>query len=161
MPPDCSSIGPDAYPDSQSLTNWNNVRAIRIILAKIIREQFAQLLALSSDHASAADLLCESNRRAIGLTADILCSCSTEVVSSQKPCDLTLTTLLWHLYVAKTQGPSLGNLQSSLHEQMLRLSTMQAPGQRAIVEKMLAASDEGSSDVWKLWLKFGRNDFLI
>ncbi|PYH46547.1 Zn(II)2Cys6 transcription factor domain-containing protein, partial [Aspergillus saccharolyticus JOP 1030-1] len=66
-----SSIGPVIYPDSLSLMRWNNIRVVRLILAKIIREQFAQIISSSSDHASTAHWLCESNRRAVDLAADI------------------------------------------------------------------------------------------
>ncbi|PYH85043.1 C6 transcription factor [Aspergillus uvarum CBS 121591] len=161
MPLNMSLTGVDIYPDCKSLTNWNNVRVVRLLLAKIVREQCTQLLVSSADHTLLGDLLYESNRKAIDLTLDILYSCSSEVLSSQQPFELTLNTLLWHLYVAKSQGLPLGPLESSLHDQMLRLSTIQAPGQRATVQKILTSSDEESMNVWKMWLKFGRNEFLI
>ncbi|RAK73029.1 Zn(II)2Cys6 transcription factor domain-containing protein [Aspergillus fijiensis CBS 313.89] len=161
MPLNMSFAGTDIYPDCKSLTNWNNFRVVRLLLARIVREQGTRLPVSSADHTSLDNMLYESNRKAVDLTSDILYSCSSEVLSSQQPCDLSLNTLLWHLYVAKTQELPLGHLESSLHDQMLRLSTIQAPGQRATVKKILTSSAEDSRNVWRMWLKFGRNEFLI
>ncbi|PYH91970.1 C6 transcription factor [Aspergillus ellipticus CBS 707.79] len=154
----------DIYPDYDTHRCWNNIRVVRILLARIIREQCTQLLGTSTDDTLIMGKLHESNRRIMSLCSDIIlsipCPGAREKLS-YNILSIRSSTLLFHLHVAKEIASPSGEIRLSIDKRLQYLKGRQSPARQRIMDCLLDGSQKVPNNVWKVWLKIGREDYSI
>ncbi|PLB43888.1 C6 transcription factor [Aspergillus steynii IBT 23096] len=155
---------PDRCPDHKTRKGLNNIRVVRILLAESIREQSTPLLRTSTDHAGLVmERLHRSTRTSSSLSLEICSSIPYSNSGRSLTSDLSsvqVASLSFHLYVAKEAGVIPDQLRLSILEQMQALQQKQLPGHQRLLAELQERPHQ-RPNVWKSWLKFGKEDFSV
>ncbi|PYI12750.1 C6 transcription factor [Aspergillus sclerotiicarbonarius CBS 121057] len=163
-PPNTSATRSDIYPDYNTQRCWNNIRVVRIQLARIIREQYARILGKTNDDSSIMGELHNSNQRAVSLSSDICLSVPCKGTRGRLPYRITSiqsSTLLFHLYVAKDMFSGPAESRLSIPERLQYLKERQPPSRHKSWDDLLYDSHKMPQNVWEVWLRIGREDYSI
>ena len=163
-PLNASAARSDIYPDYNTQRCWNNIRVVRIQLARIIREQCSQVLGNSIDDASIMEELHSSNQRAISLSSEICLSVPCKGAHSRLPYTISSvqsSTLLFYLHVAKEMVSGPAEARLSISERLQYLTERQPPSQHKSWDSLLYDPYNKPRNVWKVWLRMGREDYSI
>jgi hypothetical protein len=160
-----SAIESDIYPDYNTRRSWNNIRVVRILLAEIVREQYIRLLGTSTDGTAIVEKLHESTRNAISLCSEICFSVPykySQGMLSSELSSVQIATLSFHLYVAKEAGVVSGQMRSSILERLQSLrERKKLSGHEKLMTELLEQSSERPKNIWKVWLRIGKEDYSI
>ncbi|PWY68088.1 C6 transcription factor [Aspergillus sclerotioniger CBS 115572] len=157
QPLNSSATWSDTYPDYNTQRCWNNIRVVRIQLAKVIREQCAQLLGGSTDDGSVMEELHSSNQPAVSLSSDICLSvpCKSATAGIQS------STLLFHLHVAKEIISGPAELRLFIPKRLQYSKERQPPSQDKSWDGLLYDPHNKPRNVWNAWLRIGKEDYSI
>lgn len=157
------SIG---YPNHNTRRSWNNIRIIRILLADIIREQSSILLGTPGvmENTLLSGKLRESTRSLISLCSEICSSASDSGLlgcAADNVSGVQISTLFFHLYTANTIKVIPNQVKQLLHHRLQALSNGQFPGIQRLMDHLLQDTDGYRENIWKVWLRLGKESFSI
>lgn len=156
----------DKYPDHSTRRSWNNIRVIRILLAEAIREQCTQFLAFEDvvEQSSIAGKIDDTGQRIVSLSTDICFSIPQAKLRESTTGDFSSfqsSTMFFHLFVAKSSSILPSALQTAICERLEELTPRQFCGLERIMTEILRENIINESDIWKVWLKIGQENFSI
>jgi hypothetical protein len=156
----------DKYPDHSTRRSWNNIRVLRILLAEAIREQCTQFLAFANttEQASIIGKLHDTTQRIISLSTDICLSIPKDKFRGTITGNFSSvqsSTLFFHLFVSKSSSTLPSNLHTTICDKLGELARGQFRGLERIMTEILHGDTISGSDIWKVWLKIGQENFSI
>lgn len=159
-------ITSDQYPDHSTRRSWNNIRVMRILLAEAIREQCTVFISFAdiTEHASIIEKQDNATQNILSLSADICSSIPDNKCRRGSISDFSSVqsgTMFFHLFVAKSSPVLSTDLKSSICERLGELARSQFRGLERIMTEILRDSTINGTDIWKVWLKIGQENFSI
>lgn len=155
-----------SYPDDNIRRSWNNIRVIRLLLADVIREQCAVSLSSSDIPRTAPiiEMLHNSTRTINSLCLEIYSSASDSSIpkhASENISAVQISTLFFQLYCAKSSRVISDQLRRSLQKRLQSLSQGQFSGVQRLMTELLQESGDCQLNIWKAWLRLGKESFSI
>jgi hypothetical protein len=154
----------DKYPDHSTRRSWNNIRVIRILLAKTIREQCAVYLAFAdaADSAPIVEKLDDATQIIISLATEICFSIPHDKSRDSMNGDFSSvqnSIMFFRLFVSESSSAHPADLQTTICKRLGELISKRFCGLERIMTEILRESTVNGSDIWKVWLKIGHKNF--
>jgi hypothetical protein len=155
-----------SYPDHNSRKSWNNIRILRMLLADIVREQCAKSLGMPNTTRTeiVIEKLHDSTRTINTLCSEIYSSAldsSIALSASGNTAAVQISTLFFHLYAANCFKVVSDRLRQLIRKRLQSLGTGQFSGVQRLMMHLLQEIDGCQQNLWKAWLRLGKESFTI